>query len=482
MLIRLLVGLVLVAAVAAAALWAIVWPPSPLALPERGGALEGVTLIEPSATRREGMRLVIDGARIGAIEPAGAQASGSFAGAFVLPGLVDMHVHFPPPTLPGQTELFAFLHLYHGVLTVRDAGDVDGQSTAPAQRGVDEGRFPGPRIVACGPYVDGEPPLWRNTLVARNADEGRAAVRRVAEAGFGCVKVYNQLDALTLAAIRAEAHARGLPVIGHVPGQVPFELARLDDAQHGIGVPPPLPESVRFPQILRGWLELDDARLDAIVAASLEHHIAHTPTLVTIDRLAAQEDRATVLVERDASYLPGFYRKVVWNPDGGISAAGALASDEFGMVRAALRTHQRVIKRLFDAGVEIHTGTDSLVAFVVPGASLHRELRLLADAGLTPEQVLALSTRVSARALGVEGLGELRTGAPAELLVFREDPTRDLAALESLLAVVRDGRIYPRADLDAQLERYRAHYDSAAYEALITPLVRRALASTRSRD
>jgi hypothetical protein len=48
--------------------------------------------------------------------------------------------------------------------------------------------------------------------------------------------------------------------------------------------------------------------------------------------------------------------------------------------------------------------------------------------------------------------------------------------------VVRDGRLYARADLDAQLERYRAHYDRAAYDALITPLVRRALASTRRRD
>jgi hypothetical protein len=343
MLTRVLVGSVGVIAVAALALWSIVWPPAPLARPEQGAVLDGVTLIEPSATRREGMRLAIEGSRIAAIEPAGAAPSGPYAGAFVLPGLVDLHVHFPPPTLPGQTELFAFLHLYHGVLAVRDAGDVDGQSTAPAQRGVEEGRFPGPRVVACGPYVDGSSALWRNSLVARNPDEGRDAVRKVAEAGFSCVKAYNELDAPTLVAIREEAHARGLPVIGHVPWRVPFEAARLDDAQHGIGVPPPLPPQVRFPQVLRGWLELDDARLDAIVQASLEHRIAHTPTLVTIDRLAAQEDRAAVLLEGDARYMPGFYRDVVWNPDGGISAAGALAPDEFGMVRAALRTHQRVV-------------------------------------------------------------------------------------------------------------------------------------------
>ena len=64
------------------------------------------------------------------------------------------------------------------------------------------------------------------------------------------------------------------------------------------------------------------------------------------------------------------------------------------MVRAAHRAQLRTVKRLHEAGVELHTGTDTLVAFIVPGAALHRELRLLAQAGLTPEQALAVSTRL----------------------------------------------------------------------------------------
>jgi hypothetical protein len=87
--------------------------------------------------------------------------------------------------------------------------------------------------------------------------------------------------------------------------------------------------------------------------------------------------------------------------------------------------------------------------------------------------------RASAAALGVPGLGELRAGAPAELLIFREDPTQGLDALDSLAGVVRDGRLYPREALDAQLARYRAHFDAALYDALVTPLIRRMLARTR---
>ena len=84
-------------------------------------------------------------------------------------------------------------------------------------------------------FVDGEPPLWKNTLLARNPEEGRAAVEALAARGFDCIKAYNGLDAETLAAIRETAGARDLPVIGHVPRAVPYEVARLDDVQHFIG-------------------------------------------------------------------------------------------------------------------------------------------------------------------------------------------------------------------------------------------------------
>jgi imidazolonepropionase-like amidohydrolase len=478
MLLRLALGALAGAAVLAFAAWWIVTPPAPAPLPAQGAVLDGVTLVEPGAARSAGMRVVIEGDRIARVEAGG--SGGAFAGAFVLPGLNDLHVHFPPPSLPGQTELFALLHLAHGVTAVRDAGDTDGTSTGPARRGIAEGRFPGPRVLACGPFVDGEPPIWKNTVVARNPAEGRDAVRRVAEAGFDCVKAYNELDAETLAAVREEARARGLPVIGHVPWRVPFAEARLDDAQHLIGVAPPLPERLAFPWTLRAWAGLDGARLDAIADASRRHGIAHTPTLVTTERLAAQADSAAVRAAPDAQRLPRFYRDVVWSPDSPISAAGQLAPGDFAMVREAHEAQLRAVKRLHDAGIELHTGTDSLVAFVVPGAALHRELRLLAKAGLSPEQALAASTGASARFLGVPGLGELRAGAPAELAIFRDDPTRDLAALDTLLAVVRDGRLFTRADLDARLARYREHFEGRAYDALVTPLVRRALATARS--
>ena len=455
-------------------------PPPPLALPERGAVLHDVTLIEPGRSRIDHRRLVVTGNTIATIQPALPGGDNPFSGMYVLPGLADLHVHFPPSALPGQTDLFAFLYLYHGITAARDAGDADGTASAPARSGVAEGRFPGPRLFACGPFVDGEPPLWENSLVARNPEEGRRAVQTIAERGYDCVKVYDELDADTLAAVREAAHQHGLPLIGHVPKRVPYEVARLDDAQHMIGIPPPPADPNRvFPFIMAEWERLDDARLDMLIAESKRSKIAITPTLVVIDRMLQSEDYASMLGEPDLQLLPRFYREVLWNPDGGMSITGQMKSDAFAMLRRAFEIEKRTVKRMHDAGVAVHTGTDSLVPFVVPGASLHRELRLFVDAGFTPEEALALSMRDSAEYLGVLSLGLLKPGAPAELLIFREDPTQSLDALDSLAGVVRDGRLYPRDVLDAQLARYQAHFDAPLFNAIVTPLVRWTLAKTR---
>jgi hypothetical protein len=283
-----------------------------------------------------------------------------------------------------------------------------------------------------------------------------------------------------LAAVRETARETGLPVIGHVPRAVPFERALLDDAQHLLGVPVVLPDEPPFPFNQGVWQTLDDARLEQVIETSLRHRLAHTPTLVTGERLAAMRDYERLRDEPDARLLPRFYRDVIWHPHGGLSPAGRMGPRDFETIERALAAKLRVVKRMHDAGVRLHSGTDALVAFVVPGASLHRELRLFVRAGLSPEQALAISTGASAGFLGVTDLGRLTPGAPAELAIFRDDPTASLDALDSLVGVVRDGRLYPRAELDAQLARYRDHFEGRVYDAVLPALVRRALASTLS--
>src|SRR5690606_13519892 len=269
----------------------------------------------PGQGRLERRSIVIEGDRIAAIrEPQGSDP-GRWANRTVLPGFVDMHVHFPPPRGLGQTELFAFLFLAHGVTSVRDAGDVDGSATAPARDGVREGRFPGPHVFACGPFVDGPEPLWKNSLVVTSADEARAAVDRVADAGFDCVKVYDGLPREALAGLKEQAARRGLPVIGHVPRSTPYLEAALDDVQHLTGIARRDDDPRPFLDVLDGWPGFDDAQMAALARAIADAGIANTPTLVVVDRVAAAREPARAAAEPDVRLLPRLYRDAVWSRD-----------------------------------------------------------------------------------------------------------------------------------------------------------------------
>ncbi len=101
---------------------------------------------------------------------------------------------------------------------------------------------------------------------------------------------------------------------------------------------------------------------------------------------------------------------------------------------------------------------------------MHEELRNFVACGFTPEQAWEAATRTNGESLGVEGLGVLHRGAPADLLVYREDPTRDLAALSTLEAVVANGRLYPRPVLDGAVARYRDYYDGWLFDRLTMAL------------
>jgi imidazolonepropionase-like amidohydrolase len=470
--------LVLLALLAAVALYArsALTPPPTLALPERGAVLTDVQVVNPGADRAQHRTVTVVGETIASIEAAEANGASPYAGYTVLPGLVDMHVHFPPPTGLGQTELFSFLFLAHGVTTVRDAGDVDGTATAPARDGVREGRFPGPRVFACGPFVDGPGSIWPNSRIVKDAAEARAAVAKIAADGFDCVKAYDRLSPDALAGLKEEAAKHGLPVIGHVPWSVSYLDARYDDVQHLTGISAKVGDTRPFPARLDGTMT--EAEVLALAKRTAELGIANTPTLVTIERVRSTRDPEAARRTPGALLVPRLYRDAVWSREGSRLLRDLTPADYELLDRASERS-RRMVGALHRAGAELHTGSDVLNPFVVPGESLWRELALFVESGLTPEEAWTAGTRTSGRFLGREklaGLGTLAAGAPADLLVFREDPTRDLAALATLEAVVADGRLYTRADLDAQLARYRAYAEGFLFDRISVAVTKRLLA------
>ncbi len=449
-----------------ALLWWSVQPPR-LEVPRRRELVfADVTVVNPGEERSPGRTVVVRGERIARVtdfEPGDARRGEEerFRGAYVLPGLVDVHVHLPPAIAVGQLELFSLLFLAHGVTAIRETGSFGGASFEIRRR-IRDGELAGPRIFSCGPFLDGDPPVWPVARIVRDGAEARAAVEDLAASGADCVKVYSQMSADALAGVHEAAARFGLPVIGHLPVAVPFSDTRVAEIQH-----------VCDPRC--GELDLD--RVEEIVRTAVDANLAHTPTLVVYAQQKGRDEYPQQMREPAAQLLPRFWREVIWNPEyelgydsREVEARPGYAERHAAMV-AMIRT---TVRRLHEEGVTVLVGTDPINPFVVPGASLHRELELLVEVGFTSDEAWRAATRRAGEALGEPGLGRVREGAPADLLVFERDPTRDLGALATLTAVVANGRFYSKEELDRVVASQLDHFDRPLYRTLSMFLARRA--------
>lgn len=437
--------------------------PPHLDAPAPGIALAGLDLVNPERGRRSDVTVVARGERIDAIREGSVEgASARFAGCTALPGLIDLHVHHPPAAALGQRELFALLFLAHGVTSVRDTGSFD-LGLASHRGRIDAGQRPGPRTLACGAILDGDPPSWPGARSVARFEDADAAVAAAASAGADCLKVYNRLSGDALRGIREAAARRGLRIVAHVPSEVPFEdLGRLE-VQHLMG-------------LTEDWSFVPDERIEQYVAHSKRAGLSHTPTLVAFERASRLVALAAHRDDPQARLLPRVYREWIWSPLANPLIFLLTGGAPFQELGGRVEIMQRTVRRLRDAGVPVYAGTDTMNPFVVPGASLHEEIRLLAAAGLGPEGALAAATWRAGEALGVPGLGRLEEGAPADLALFRGDPTRDAAALGTLAAVVARGRLYERDALLAAAASQREHFERAPYAPLFAWAARAAVA------
>jgi imidazolonepropionase-like amidohydrolase len=446
-------------------------PVKPLAVPAQGVTLSGVTVINPSLDRRANQTVTVEGGTIKSISPnASAAADARYAGGYMMPGLIDMHVHNPPPE-SRDLDYFFLMYLRYGITTIRDTGNAGWMFATRGQ--LLEGKLAGPRAFTSGPILDGDPPVWPFSIIVHNAAEADRAVDQVADQQADFVKVYERLTPGALHEIEAEAHRRNLPVVGHVPELVRFEDAHIDDVQHLTG-------TINRPQRIytlhdmvlteaRAWRDLDDARIAFVIKTSLDQHVAHTPTIIVLDRTSRGDDYDAQFNDPGAALLPVWYREFWRRPNLGFTAQELDAMRGWGR---ALPKMKLMVRRMHEAGVVLHVGTDTINPFVIPGAAMHEEMHNFLDCGFTPEQVWATATRDNGAALPLKDLAVLKDGAPADFLIYKEDPTNDLSKLDTLEAVVANGRLYQVADLDSALMRYRDRYSSRARQWVMLTLMR----------
>ncbi|MDA2807916.1 amidohydrolase family protein [Nocardiopsis suaedae] len=368
--------------------------------------------------------IAVDGGEITSVstEPLQGAHEVDAAGGWVVPGLIDTHIHFydvlrvsDPASMRAfeEHELPEKLGLFldHGVTTIKSVGDpTDG--ILATRDGIAAGALRGPRLLATGCGItgrDGHPAStvfsgnpWareRFTGEVESVQQIRDLVHDLADRGVDAVKLLSEgacahsggpeylwrnpafpdgvaLERLPLALLRAgieAAHERGLRVTVHTTQQAAAREAveaGADGLEHGVTVDP-----------------LTDRSL---IDLMLDHGTTYTPTL--------------------------------WIDDAHPDARGNL-------------------KKVADAGVPISLGSDTFSGRGLFGANTLEEAELMAAAGMAPAQVLAAGTSGAARQLARSDLGTVAPGKRADLLVLSADPTADIRALRDLSTVILNGAV-----------------------------------------
>ncbi len=452
-------------------------------------AIESVTIIDPAAQSADAARLtdqtvMVVGDRIERVGPStevliprGTRTIDG-RGRFLIPGLWDMHVHPDDPEIwellqpPAHLrDLFMPNFVVWGVTGVRDMGG-DWRVIQDWRRRIAAGALVGPRIVAAGPLVDGPEPSWPGSVAVESPDQGRAAVDSLLAEGVDFIKVYAQLPREAFFAVVARAHERGVRVSGHVPDEVSLEEALeagLDDQQHLLKMQrafsdwPAIVAHLReiANDIPREKLRVEAARLaeanyDEASARAYYRRMAQsgtwvTPTLVVWKRNAFyQADDPTVAPW--LRYVPEYLRKW-WTPEVNVHLRNE-TPESVEALRFYYRLWVRIARELAEVGVQLLAGSDTGGnPHLIPGMSLHEELELLVNAGLTPLEALRTATLNPALYMNMDTeLGTVETGKVADMILLDADPLTDIANTRSISAVVYRGTLLDRRDREVLLD------------------------------
>ncbi|KAB1069901.1 amidohydrolase family protein [Methylobacterium planeticum] len=416
-------------------------------------ALTGIRLIDGVNAPTDEAVLVIDGGRIVAagrrgavVIPEGAQVR-DYAGRTILPGLISDHSHV------GQVQgvsngsanytrenILAQLRAYtaRGVTTIMALG-LNGAIFPDLRAEAHAGRLPGADLFGVDRGIgvpDGAPPqpMLRvgldQLLRPANAEEGREAVRAMKARGTDLVKLWlddfggsvpAKMQPAVYEAVIDEAHKLDLRVAAHVHD---LEDARAivqagaDILAHGVRDKPVDPAFVALLKARGTWyiatLALDEA------------------TFVYAER--PDWTQSAFVREALSPELRARFDDPAWQRE---TRAGAKAEG----ARRSLAMNLQNLKTLHEAGVRLGFGTDSgATPERVPGVSEHRELALMVQAGLTPQDALTIATARAAELLGLSDRGRLEPGRRADFVVLSADPAADIANSTAILEVWKEGR------------------------------------------
>lgn len=440
--------------------------------------IRGATLIDGQSTEPlEDSLILIRGERIDRVgrvgdfpAPAGATVIEA-RGKFVIPGLIDAHVHY--------RDWLGEMFLAHGVTSVFDLGDPTDWILA-VREATAAGKIRAPRLYVSGNLIDGERKGPRasmgggglhrnrhNRIRVETPQAGREAVRRHVERGVDFIKVYQDLSLDQLAAITDEAHRAGLAVVGHTDEALEAARAGLDGITHlwGIGIACMSPEERQ--RYNRGLIPspypyIGGAAQTELIRTLIDEQVMVNPLLVnehaSVNPHSARHrmELVKLLGRPGLEYVPlaaklGILAMPV-RVRNYASAYGLfphlerLEPGTQEQFRIGYQRARQFLAEFVGQGGKLFLGTDSAGASIVPGLSVHHELELVVDSGISPFQAIQFATRAPAELIGREDeIGTVQPGRYADLVILEENPLEDISRTQSISQVLKAGRIVDRS-------------------------------------
>lgn len=416
-------------------------------------ALEHVRVIDGTgAAARADQTVVIANGRISEIGPSGAVRVPTdadrvdFSGYSALPGLVGMHDHLFYPAGGGLYHDMPFtfprLYLALGVTTIRTTGAVEPYLDLEMKKGIEAGKFVGPKMNVTGPYLEGEGAFTAQMHGLTGPDDARRTVEYWISEGIGSFKAYNVITRAELKAAIEAAHKHGVKVTGHLCSIGFREAADLgiDDLEHGLTVdteffPGKQPDVCPNPTqavIAANKLDVNGPEIQQTIKTLVQHHVALTSTLPVFEQFVPTRpdvpQKALDLMSDDARKAYEANRKHV---------AERKDSPWPQMFRKEMEFERAFVK----AGGTLLAGLDPTgIGGVIAGFGDLREVELLVEAGFTPLESIKIASLNGAQFLGqADHIGSLAKGKQADMMLVKGDPSSKISDIENVEVVFKDG-------------------------------------------
>lgn len=447
-------------------------------------AIVGGTLINVRDGRlTPGAVIVLEGDRVVSVSSGGEAPAGATVidatGKYVLPGLIDLHVHY--------RDWAPELYLNHGVTSIVDLGSATDWMRAQRE-GSAKGTVPGPRIFIAvrlegrretRDALMSERPIERVYIdqitgrpddevsapggyMVKNPTEARAAMKDYISGKMkvDAIKTIHNLNGETLRAVVEEARKANLPVIGHFENARMAADASATGVEHTWAVAAAIVDlqarEKALQKVSKGFLPpvetfMDMKKLPGLIQYMVQKGVYLNPTMrmtwagsqALLDKGFHHEDFDLLLGDWRLRYVPldwkladlkEFFEIDLWNRDD-------LTAYDRELFEQGYKNAQRMIKAYVDAGGKLYSGTDC-ASFCVPGLGLHQEMELLVDAGVTPLQALQASTTNPAEMMRMQDrLGTIEAGKAGDILILDANPLENIRNTRKIAKVISRGQV-----------------------------------------